>query len=165
MTARTRGACGRPWVTYALTGAAVAVTAAVGARAVKPDSAWYRDLPKPPWQPPPAAFGLVWTPLYVSIAWAGGHALLRAGRAERPALLASLGLNLGLNAAWNWLFFGLRSPQAGLAGIVLLDLSNAELIRRVGRTDRGAARALLPYAGWCAFATALNADIARRSSG
>ena len=36
-----------------------------------------RDLAKPRWQPPPRAFGLVWTPLYASIAWAGGHALQR----------------------------------------------------------------------------------------
>ncbi len=152
-----------PWKTYALTAAAAGVTAAVGALAVQPDTAWYRGLAKPPWQPPPPAFGLVWTPLYASIAWAGGHALRRAAGRQRRALAASLGVNLGLNATWNWLFFGLRSPRAGLAGTVLLDVSNAELIRRVGQVDTGAAGALLPYAAWCAFATALNADIARRN--
>jgi translocator protein len=61
------------------------------------------------------------------------------------------------------MFFGLRSPKAGLAGTVLLDLSNAELIRRAARTDPRAAGALVPYAVWCAFATVLNADIARRN--
>jgi tryptophan-rich sensory protein len=40
-------------------------------------------------------------------------------------------VNLALNAGWNWLFFGLRSPRAGLAGTVLLDVSHAELIRRI----------------------------------
>lgn len=152
---------GAPWRTYALTGVAVAVTAAAGARAVDPDSAWYRDLAKPRWQPPPRAFGLVWTPLYASIAWAGGRALRQAQGSQRSALLASLAANLALNAAWNWMFFGLRSPRAGLAGTVLLDISNAELIRRTARTDPRAAQALIPYALWCAFATALNADIAR----
>lgn len=150
-------------LTYALTSAAAAVTAAAGARAVDPGSAWYRGLAKPPWQPPPQAFGLVWTPLYASIAWAGGHALQRTAGRQRNALIASLAANLAVNAAWNWMFFGLRSPKAGLAGTVLLDLSNAELIRRTARTDPQAAAALVPYALWCAFATALNADIARRN--
>jgi benzodiazapine receptor len=154
-----------PWVTYALTGVAAGVSAAAGALAVDPDSAWYRGLAKPPWQPPPQAFGLVWTPLYASIAWAGGHALRRsASGRERRALMASLGVNLAVNAAWNWMFFGLRSPRAGLAGTVLLDLSNVELIGRTARIDPAAARALMPYAVWCAFATALNADIVRRNN-
>lgn len=150
-------------LTYGLTSAAAAVAAAAGARAVDPGSSWYAGLAKPPWQPPPQAFGLVWTPLYASIAWAGGHALERSAGRQRTALAASLGVNLAVNTAWNWLFFGLRSPRAGLAGTLLLDLSNAELIRRTARTDPAAAAALVPYALWCAFATALNADIARRN--
>jgi tryptophan-rich sensory protein len=61
------------------------------------------------------------------------------------------------------LFFARRSPAAGVVGTSLLDLSNAELIRRIARTDRTAARLLVPYAAWCAFATALNVSIARRN--
>ena len=151
------------WKTYALASAAVAAAAAAGGAAVEPDTNWYRQLAKPPWQPPPPAFGLAWTPLYASIAWASGHALGRTSGRQRRALLASLGVNLTLNAAWNWMFFSLRSPKVGLAGTLLLDLSNAELIRRTGRTDPRAAAALVPYALWCAFATALNAEIARRN--
>jgi benzodiazapine receptor len=109
------------------------------------------------------AFGLVWTPLYASIAWAGGPALRRTRSPQRNALAASLATNLAVNTAWNWMFFGLRSPRAGLAGTLLLDLSNAELVRRMARTDPRAAAALVPYALWCAFATILNADIAHRN--
>jgi len=151
------------WKAYLLTSAAAAAAAAVGAKAVDPRSDWYRGLAKPPWQPPPPAFGLAWTPLYASIAWASGRALDRAGGPQRRPLVSSLAVNLILNAAWNWMFFGLRNPKAGLAGTVLLDLSNAELIRRTGRIDTRAAAALVPYALWCAFATVLNADIARRN--
>ncbi|MET8582290.1 TspO/MBR family protein [Streptomyces collinus] len=78
-------------------------------------------------------------------------------------LAASLAVNLPLNAGWSRLFFARRSPEAGLAGTVLLDLSTAELINRTARQDRTAALALMPYAAWCAFATALNASIARRN--
>src|SRR5690348_10980476 len=150
-------------VTYGLTSAGAAAAAAVGAWPVDPGRSWYSVLAKPSWQPPPRVFGLVWTPLYASIAWAGGHALLRTTGRQRRALAASLAANLTVNAAWNWLFFGMRNPRAGLAGTLLLDLSNAELIRRTARTDPRAAAALVPYALWCAFATALNADIVRRN--
>ncbi|GGQ11114.1 tryptophan-rich sensory protein [Actinomadura coerulea] len=151
------------WAVYGATAAAVTAAAAAGAKAVDPDSRWYRALDKPPWQPPSWAFGVVWTPLYATVAWAGGRALLRSRGRRRRALAASLGVNLALNAGWNHLFFGRRSPGAGVAGTLLLDVSNAELIRRTARADRAAAAALLPYAAWCAFATALNGDIAYRN--
>jgi translocator protein len=132
-----------PWLTYALTSAAVGATAIAGALAVDPDSAWYRGLAKPSWQPPRRAFGVIWTPMYASIAWAGGHALRRSSGRQRIALITSLAANLALNAVWNWMFFGLRSPRAGLAGTVLLDISNAELIQRTARTAPGLPRR------WC----------------
>jgi tryptophan-rich sensory protein len=78
-------------------------------------------------------------------------------------MAVSLAGNLALNAAWTWLFFRARSPKAAVVCTALLDLSNVQLIAKVGRIDRLAAAALLPYAGWCAFATALNASIARRN--
>jgi tryptophan-rich sensory protein len=129
---------------------------------VDPDSAWYRSLRKPSWQPPSWVFGVVWTPLYATVAYAAGHALGTVpGARQRAGLAGSLAANLALNAGWNRLFFTRRSPGAALAGTLLLDLSNAELVRRIARTDRTAARVLVPYATWCAFATALNASIAR----
>lgn len=148
---------------YVATAAAVTATALAAATAVDADSTWYRALAKPRWQPPSWAFGAVWSPLYASLAWAGGRALTRAEAGRRRALTTSLAVNLALNAAWNWSFFRARSPKAGVAGTVLLDLSNAELIRRTARTDTAAAAALLPYAAWCGFATALNTSIARRN--
>jgi tryptophan-rich sensory protein len=50
-----------------------------------------------------------------------------------------------------------------VAGTVLLDVRNAELLRRAARVDTAAGIALAPYAAWCGFATALNADIAVRN--
>ncbi|OKI51999.1 TspO/MBR family protein [Streptomyces sp. MJM1172] len=157
------GEGGPGWKGYAASATAVAACAAIGGRAVDPDSRWYRSLRKPPWQPPPWAFAAVWTPLYGAIAWAAGRALHRAGGPERRGLALALGVNLALNAAWSRLFFARRSPRAGLAGTLLLDASNVQLLRRVHRVDPVAGRALIPYVAWCAFATALNADIARRN--
>ncbi|GII79200.1 tryptophan-rich sensory protein [Sphaerisporangium rufum] len=145
------------------TSLATAVTAVAGSLATDPKSRWYRRLDKPSWQPPPPAYGAVWTPLYVLIAYAGARALSRAGEAERPALARALGVNLALNAAWTPLFFKLRRPRAALAELVALNVSNAALTRRTLRADRTAGLLLLPYAGWTLFATALNAAIVRRN--
>ncbi|MGW3746740.1 TspO/MBR family protein [Streptomyces sp. NPDC005146] len=142
---------------------AVAAAAAVGGTAIDADNAWYRGLATPRWQPPSWAFGAVWTPLYATIAWSAGRAWNQAGERERTELVTVLTVNLSLNAVWSWLFFAARSPRAGLAGTLLLDASNLHLMRTTSRIDRNATAALLPYAGWCWFATALNASIAQHN--
>ncbi|MGW0117854.1 TspO/MBR family protein [Streptomyces sp. NPDC003327] len=160
---RTAAAGGR-WKPCAAASAAVAAAAAVGTIPVDPESPWYRGLSKPAWQPPPWSYGVVWTPLYASLAFAAGHALGLAKGADRRRLAALFGVNLALNAGWTWLFFGCRSPRAGFAATLLLDVGNVALIRRTGRVDPAAARALVPYAAWCAFATALNGAVAKRNT-
>lgn len=151
--------------TKTLLGTALAVTAAatVGGLSTDARSGWYARLRKPSWQPPPQAFGLVWTPLYASIAYASARALSRVDDGSRPALRRALAANLALNAAWSPLFFRARNPRLALAEILALNASNALLTRRILREDRAAGLLLLPYAGWTVFATALNAAIARRN--
>ncbi|TQS26539.1 TspO/MBR family protein [Microbispora sp. KK1-11] len=69
-----------------LLGTALAVTAAaaVGGLSTDARSGWYARLRKPSWQPPPQAFGLVWTPLYATIAYASARALSRGDDGSRP---------------------------------------------------------------------------------
>lgn len=148
---------------YAATTTVVAAAAALSSRAVNTGTGWYRTLKKPSWQPPSWTFGAVWTPLYATIAWSAGHAALHTRGPARRDLLAAYGVNLAANAAWSWMFFGRRSTLGGLAGTLALDASNADLIRRASKHDPVAARALLPYAAWCIFATVLNASIANRN--
>ena len=144
--------------TWVKTGAAVTAAAAAGSIATSPSSAWYRTLRKPAWQPPPAAFPAVWTPLYVLIAFAGARAL---DRGSGPSFARAYAVNLALNAGWTLVFFGARRPTAALAEIAALNVSNALLLRRAARADRVAAAALAPYAAWTLFATALNTEIVR----
>ncbi|MEV6344333.1 TspO/MBR family protein [Actinoplanes sp. NPDC051851] len=144
------------WVT---TSAAVVVAAGAGAVATDADSEWYRELRKPSWQPPSAAFPAVWTPLYGLIALAGARALNRGGADDRRAFARSYAINLALNAGWTLVFFGARRPRAALAEIVALNVSNVLLWRRAARTDPVAGAALAPYVAWTLFATALNATI------
>ncbi|MEO3798622.1 TspO/MBR family protein [Nonomuraea sp. B1E8] len=145
------------------TALAVTATAVAGALATDARSSWYQRLEKPSWQPPPQAFGLVWTPLYVLITYAGARALSRGDQAESRAFRSALAGNLVLNAAWPALFFRARNPRLALAEILVLNASNAMLVRRGWTADRRAGLFLVPYAGWTVFATALNTAIARRN--
>ncbi len=160
---RWTGHHSRVKITVAAIGA-VAVTAAAGGAATDPGSAWYRSLRKPRWQPPPPAYALAWTPLYVAIAYAGARALSRAGH-DRPQLARAFFLDLALNGAWTPLFFRARQPGIALADLVCLNIANVLLIRRAWKADRVSAGLLAPYAAWTAFATALNAEIVRLNPG
>jgi tryptophan-rich sensory protein len=149
--------------TYVVTGLMTAAAAVAGSAGTSPDSAWYRSLEKPPWQPPPAAFPLVWTPLYGLIAWGTGRMVDRATPRDRAGLLALTGADLAVNAGWCWAFFRKQSPAGGLAAIALLDVLNVLLVREAVARDKRAGAALVPYALWTGFATALNGSIWRRN--
>ncbi|MCD0480884.1 TspO/MBR family protein [Streptacidiphilus sp. ASG 303] len=151
--------------TRLLPAAAVAATAAAGAAATTPDDAWYRRLEKPSWQPPPQAFGLVWTPVYTLIAYSAYRVLPRLDGPARRRYAAAFAGNMLLNAGWTWVFFRARRPRAAVAEIAALQASNADLLRRSWAADRRAGAALLPYVAWTGFATALNTAIARRNPG
>ena len=146
------------------TSAAVAAAAVIGTLGTDVKSRWYRNLDKPAWQPPGAAFGPAWTTLYALMAVASARTLDRLeDPEERRAFATAFGANLALNAGWNWLFFKARRPRWALAEIVVLEASTLDLTRRAARSDSTAAAMLAPYAGWVAFATALNAAIAHRN--
>lgn len=148
----------------ARTSASVAATAVIGGLGTDVTSRWYRHLDMPTWQPPGPAFGPAWTTLYALMAVASARTLDRFDEpADRRAFATAFGANLMLNAGWNWLFFKARRPRWALAEILLMEVSTLDLTRRAAHVDRAAARMFIPYAGWVAFATALNASIARRN--
>ena len=148
---------------YLLTSAAVTTTAVLGGIGTAPGTRWYRELDKPPWQPPGWAFGPAWTLLYVLLALGGGRALAAGGEQARRRYLRAYLANLALNAGWTWLFFRARWPALATAEAALLAASTADLARRSWALDRPAGAALVPYAAWTSFAAALTASIARRN--
>ena len=120
----------------------------------RPD-AWYAGLAKPPFNPPNWVFAPAWTLLYVLIAIAGA-------RTFEQGLGVAFGLwlaQLALNFVWSPVFFRLHRP--GLALAIVAALLAVILAFIVQRWDVDLVSALLfvPYAGWVAFATLLNASI------
>lgn len=150
----------------AATTGAVAAAAATGSIAgPKRVPVWYWRLRKPPYQPPGAAFPVVWTALYADIAGTSAVAIDRFRSAgqddEARRYSAALGVNLLLNAGWSWLFFRYHKLGASALGAAALTASSADLARRAAQADPRAGLALSPYPLWGAFATVLATHIWR----
>lgn len=131
--------------------------AAIGSLFTQPRiDGWYQQLAKPSWTPPQAVFGPVWTALYWTMALSAWLVWRRKGwwGAQRAFLL--FGVQLGLNVLWSILFFGLRSPLAGLVDIALLWIAIGATVAAFSRHHLGAALLLLPYWIWVSYAAALN---------
>jgi tryptophan-rich sensory protein len=70
-------------------------------------------------------------------------------------------VQLVLNAAWSWLFFGLHRPDLALVDIVLLLVAIAAFCLVALEVEALAAGLFIPYLLWAGFATALNLAIRR----
>lgn len=122
---------------------------------------WYPRLRKPDFNPPDAVFGPVWTALFLMIAVAGWRVWRARGLPGARVPMLVYALQLALNLAWSFLFFGLCAPGLALVDIVLLlgaIVANIVLFRRI---DATAGWLLVPYAAWVGFASVLNLAIWR----
>lgn len=122
---------------------------------------WYPTLIKPIFNPPNWIFAPVWTVLYILMGVAGG---LVWNQIEAQPSLVKKGfsffiIQLGLNALWSYLFFGLHNPFLALIEIVLLLLMIFETYVIFKKVDALAAKLLIPYLMWVTFAMVLNASI------
>ena len=130
--------------------------AAVGAR-FRP-GAWYAGLHKPAWNPPNRLFAPVWTLLYAVMAVAAWLVWRDVGLSREVALFV---VQLALNAAWTWLFFGLKRPGLAFADIVALWLAILATLVAFWSVRPLAALLLVPYLAWVTFAAALNGALWR----
>jgi translocator protein len=130
----------------------LASTATTGAS----DSEWFFSLDKPAFYPPEAAFGIVWSVLYVMIAVAGWLAWRSGGG---TTVVGPWAIQLVLNMSWSILFFGLQEPGWALAEILVLLGAATWTTVILARFSRWAAALFVPYLGWIAFATLLNGSI------
>jgi benzodiazapine receptor len=123
------------------------------------DSAWYQTLERPDWAPPSWLFGPVWTVLYLLMGIAAWLVWRRRGFAGAPLALSLFLVQLVFNAAWSWLFFGLRRPDLAFAEIVLLWGLILATAVAFGKERRLAAWLLAPYLIWVAYAAMLNLSL------
>jgi len=154
----------RSWLALLGFGAAVAGAAWFGSRFSPANPAtrdWYRQLAKPSYNPPNAAFPIVWPILYVLMTIAGWRTWRQSRSSGRSLSLSLWGAQLLANAVWTFLFFGQHAPKEALADIVLMEGLIAGYVVVTWKIDRTAAICFIPYASWVGFATLLNAEIVR----
>jgi translocator protein len=157
-----RRAGARDWLALALFVAVSFAAGAVGALFTGvTESPWFRNLERPAWYPPEWVFGPVWSLLYLLMGVAAWLVWRPRGWEGARAPLTLFGAQLVLNAAWTWIFFGLRMPGPAFVEIVALWLVLLATIVAFWRVSRLAGGLMVPYLAWVTFAAALNFAIWR----
>ncbi len=140
-------------------GLAYGVAAVGGIATSRSVNDWYQTLDKPAWTPAGGTIGTVWSVLYFCMALAAWLVWLRAGTRDGAVPLGAWGVQLVLNLAWSFLFFGLRSPGWAFVDLAALWLAILATTILFFRWSRVAGLLFLPYLAWVTFAGALNATI------
>ncbi len=153
-------AAGRNYISLAVfIAVCLVVSAAGGAVTVTSVNDWYLTLTKPSFNPPGWIFGPMWTALYMCIAVAGWRVWRISIGPVRQRAMTVYAVQLALNLAWSFLFFGLQRIDLALIDIIALLIAIVANGLLFWRVDRLAGALFVPYACWVAFATLLNASI------
>ena len=116
---------------------------------------WYANLRKPSWTPPNWAFPIVWSVLFCAIAVSGWLVWEAAGLSAWPALVL-YALHLLVNAAWSFLFFGLKRLDWAMIEVICLWAMIVMVLVAFYPFSALAALLLVPYLAWVTIAALLN---------
>jgi tryptophan-rich sensory protein len=122
---------------------------------------WYAALAKPPFNPPNAIFGPVWTLLYTLMAIAAWFIWRLPPSPLRRDALILFAVQLTLNFLWSFIFFGSHRIGLALAEIALLWLTILVTTIAFFRLNPPAGWLFVPYLAWVTFAAILNAALYR----
>jgi tryptophan-rich sensory protein len=142
--------------TAGLIGFLLACFAAAATGAIFKPGAWYEGLAKPAWNPPNWLFPPAWAVLYVMMAVAAWLVWRQAGFAGAPLALLLWGVQLVLNAAWSWIFFGMKRMDLAFIELVALWLTILATTLAFALVSATAVWLMAPYLAWVTFAGALN---------
>lgn len=121
---------------------------------------WFPTLNKPFFNPPGWLFAPVWTILYIVMGIAAG--MIWSKPIPKKIKTIAFGffmIQLGLNALWSILFFGLKSPFLAWIEILFLWFFIFQTYRQFYAIQPLTGKLLLPYLAWVTFATVLNFSI------
>jgi translocator protein len=136
--------------------------ALIGSRFTPGD--WYAHLAKPAFNPPAWVFAPVWSLLYLLMGIAAWLVWQRRGLAGAVPALGLFLVQLGFNAAWSWLFFGLHQVGWALADLLALWLAVGATLLAFWAHRPLAGLLLIPYLLWVSFAAVLNVQLWRLNS-
>ena len=156
------GAPKHPWIGLLVLIVICFAASGVGGAVTYPEiENWYAKLAKPFWTPPDLVFGPVWSALYLGMAIAAWLVWRQRGVAGALGPLPLFGVQLLLNTAWSWLFFGLHSPGTAFVDILLLWTAIAATMIVFWCRSTVAGLLFVPYLAWVTFASFLNFGIWR----
>lgn len=128
----------------------------LGGKMGSPDTVWFQSLTKPAIFPPPAAFGIAWTILYVMVGCALALVVSAWGAYGRGLAVVLFGVHFVFNLAWTSVFFGMQDMTGGLIVLSLGLVTVLPVLWAFFRVRKLAAYLMVPYFAWLCFATALN---------
>lgn len=141
----------------------LAATFGAGATgAMFPTGEWYKNLAKPSWTPPNWLFPVMWTSIYILIAFAAARVAPLEGSAYAMAFWAA---QIAFNALWTPIFFGLRRLWGALPVMLALWVSVLGATITHWQLDLWAGLAFMPYLIWVTVAGFLNLSVARLNPG
>lgn len=126
-----------------------------------PGNPWFDALVKPSIYPPPAAFGIVWTVLYVLMGLALAMVLAARGAAGRGIAVAMFVVQLLINLAWSPTFFALHQITVAFWITVAMAAAIVLTVVLFWRVRPVAGMLLLPYLAWVCFASVLTFEFGR----
>lgn len=124
-----------------------------------PTGEWYAQLQKPTWNPPNQIFPIMWTLLYLLMAFAAWRVWKIHGFQKARLALTLFLIQLALNTLWTPLFFGYHHMGLAFIDIVLMIIAVAVTIVSFKPKDKIASFMLIPYLAWISFASVLNLSL------
>lgn len=118
----------------------------------------YRNISKPPLNPPMIVFPIVWTVLFVlmGISSAIIYTKRHANKAEVYSALRIYGIQLAVNFFWSIIFFNMQTYLFAFIWLLLLWGIIITMIIQFRKIDLAAAYLQTPYLLWVIFAGYLN---------
>lgn len=120
---------------------------------------WYQTIQKPVWNPPNWIFGPMWTCLYILMGIAAARVWNKRKQTSTGPAMMLFAVQLLVNAAWSFIFFGAHQIGLAFAECFLLWLLILLTAKAFSKIDPLAAALMLPYLCWVSFAAFLNFTI------
>jgi len=120
---------------------------------------WYKQLYKPPFQPPNWVFAPVWTFLYLSMAVSFWLVWKKRNVENIKSLTVLFFIQVILNALWTPLFFGWHQVFPAFLLLLVLTILVGAYALHSWKVSKPASLLFLPYWLWLCFASYLNFTI------
>lgn len=119
-------------------------------------SSWYAVLEKPAVTPPNFVFPIMWTILYLLMAFSFYLIQIKAEGSQYVESTRLFFSQLLLQIIWCFAFFYMGFLALALGVIIILDIVVWIMLKNFKKTDNLAGNLLYPYWFWILFATYLN---------